>query len=79
MYEMRNDCGDLVAKLSNSVAGGIINGSPGHWEKRLYTVSGEQNVFVIDDHMAIGNEKEFGLKMMIWKGYYLKESKHIKL
>lgn len=70
MYDLRNDEGVLVARISNAHARVIINGTEGHWAPSCGV-----ETFFIDEDMSYGDVELIQMKIFIWKGYYLKKSK----
>lgn len=72
MYTLRDKNGTMKAKLSNILAGKIINGVIGHWDTFNFKGNRKANVFVIDEEGAsMGDEYTFGIRIFVWTGDYL--------
>lgn len=71
MYFLRNAQGILKAKLSNIIAGVIIDGVDGRWDVR-HQQDGVKTIYKISvDGSTIGSVEVFGVLIYLWENDYL--------
>lgn len=72
MYEVRDKAGVLKMKVSNLLAGKLIDKFSGHWEKNQT----DSNVWKFDTDIAMGSAEVFPyIRSYIWAGDYMYSSK----
>jgi len=68
MYIRSHEGGALVAEVSNSLAGKMMEEIPGYWQEKKFTNGTKKNCFVFDQFCAYGNDL---IKVYVHKGDYM--------
>lgn len=68
-YVIRNESGVLIMKVSNMLAGNMIEEFNGRWTTKNFS-RGKKDVYVLEGEYSFGGS-DLPFKVMLWSGYYI--------